>query len=223
MSSISKNYKNIINEIKKYEKDFCKTSENVKLIAVSKTFPKENIEKIIRLGQRIFGENKVQEAALKWPQLKQQFNNIELHLIGGLQSNKVKLALDTFDVIQTIDREKVVLKIKDYYQKSENCKNHKFFVQVNTGNELQKNGLEITKTKEFVKWCVGDNKLNVVGLMCIPPVEENSSIHFKTLRSLANDCALTDLSMGMSGDFVEAIKNGATHVRIGSGIFGQRA
>ena len=223
MNSISKNYKNIINEIKKYEKDFCNTSENVELIAVSKTFPKEHIEKIIRLGQRIFGENKVQEAAIKWPQLKKQFKNIELHLIGGLQSNKVKLALETFDVIQTIDREKIVLKIKDYYQKGENYKKHKFFVQVNTGNEAQKNGLEITKTKEFVKWCVGENKLNIIGLMCIPPVEENSSIHFKILRSLANECNLNNLSMGMSVDFAEAIKNGATHVRIGSRIFGQRA
>ena len=200
-----------------------KSSKSTKIVAISKNHALKSVLEAINHGVYIFGENRVQEAEEKFLKIKQKNPKIELHLTGPLQSNKVKLALDTFDVIQTIDREKVVLKIKDYYQKSENCKNHKFFVQVNTGNELQKNGLEITKTKEFVKWCVGDNKLNVVGLMCIPPVEENSSIHFKTLRSLANDCALTDLSMGMSGDFVEAIKNGATHVRIGSGIFGQRA
>ena len=222
MNKIISNYKNIINEIKSYEKEFYESVKNIDLVAVSKTFPAEKIELILNLGHRVFGENRVQEAAEKWPILKKNFDNVELHLIGPLQSNKAKTALEIFDVIQTLDREKIVLKIKEFKENDEQKKVHKFFIQVNTGNEQQKAGIEPDKLIDFVSWCKNDVNLEISGLMCIPPINEPSAKHFKILSSLAKKSSLRFLSMGMSNDFKEAIEFGATHVRVGSGIFGKR-
>ena len=222
MNKIISNYRNIINEIKSYEKEFYESAKNIDLVAVSKTFPAEKIELILNLGHRVFGENRVQEAAEKWPILKKKFDNVELHLIGPLQSNKAKLALEIFDVIQTLDREKLVLKVKEFKENDEQKKDHKFFIQVNTGNEKQKAGIEPDKLIDFVSWCKNDVNLEISGLMCIPPINESSAKHFEILHSLAEKSSLKFLSMGMSNDFKEAIKFGATHVRVGSGIFGKR-
>ena len=222
MNKIVSNYKNIINEIKSYEKEFYESEKNINLVAVSKTFSAEKIELILNLGHRVFGENRVQEAVEKWPELKKKFDNVELHLIGPLQSNKAKIALEIFDVIQTLDREKIVLKIKEFKESYENKKSHKFFIQVNTGNEEQKAGIEPDKLTDFVSWCKNDVNLDISGLMCIPPINESSAKHFKILSSLAEKSSLKFLSMGMSMDFKEAIEFGATHVRVGSGIFGKR-
>ena len=222
MNKIVSNYKNIINEIKSYEKEFYESAKKIDLVAVSKTFPAEKIELILNLGHRVFGENRVQEAAEKWPILKKKFDNVQLHLIGPLQSNKVKIALEVFDVIQTLDREKIVLKIKEFKENYEQKKAHKFFIQVNTGNEQQKAGIEPNKLIDFVSWCKNDVNLEIAGLMCIPPINESGTKHFKILSSLAKKSSVKFLSMGMSNDFKEAIEFGATHVRVGSGIFGKR-
>ena len=223
MRKILKNYKTIIGQIKNYEKEFSKTSKNPKLIAVSKTFEAKIIKIVLNLGHRVFGENKVQEALEKWPDLKKEFNGIELHLIGGLQSNKVKQALEIFNVIQTVDREKIASKIKSCLdQNFQECE-HKFFIQVNTGDEAQKNGIKIDETEEFVRWCKEDKHLNIIGLMSIPPINEASSVHFNILKKLSNKCGLDEVSMGMTSDYKEAIQFGSTFLRIGSGIFGKRA
>ena len=147
----------------------------------------------------------MQEASSKWENLKQKYSNLRLHLIGPLQTNKVNLALKTFDTIETIDREKL-----------------EYFVQVNTGNESQKSGIELKKTKSFTDWIINDLELNVTGLMCIPPFDEDPTIHFKLLMQKKLECNLRHLSMGMSNDFEQAIAAGATFVRVGSAIFGKR-
>ncbi len=205
-------------QIERYNKEFSATTRNPKLIAVSKTFSEDKIQLVINQGHHVFGENKVQEATKKWINLKKRNKNIELHLIGPLQSNKVKEALEVFDVIQTIDREKIVKKIKDNL----NAKETKFFVQVNIGNEPQKNGLKISEVDAFVKWCVNDMNLRIDGLMCIPPVDGESSYYFNLLSNLKEKLRLTHASMGMSSDFAKAIRFGATYLRVGSAIFGNR-
>ena len=222
MINITKNYSNIINQIKSFNNKFSKTSKNPQLIAVSKTFPIERITPVIQLGQRVFGENKVQEAHEKWKEIKKNYEDLELHLIGPLQSNKVKIALEIFDVIQTIDREKIVRKIMDQIASNGIKKKFKFLAQVNIGQESQKSGLQITEVKDFVKWCQKDMKINLTGLMCIPPVDEEPSIFFNLLRNLCDENNLKDASMGMSSDFDKAIQFGSTFIRIGSGIFGPR-
>ena len=190
-------------------------------MAVTKTHPKEVIKESFECGIRFFGENKVQEAFSKWLPLKKKYKKVRLHLIGPLQSNKINIALEVFDVIETIDREKLVNKITAKIQN--NGKNaHEFFVQVNTGNEAQKSGLDISDVKNFVGWAKNDMKLNITGLMCIPPVNDNPVEHFKLLRKKKEECNLQHLSMGMSNDFEIAIQNGSTFVRVGSAIFGQR-
>ena len=219
MSVIIKNYKRILIQIERYNKEFLETSKNPKLIAVSKTFSEDKIQLIIDQGQRIFGENKVQEATKKWVVLKKRNKKIELHLIGPLQSNKVKEALEIFDVIQTVDREKIVKKIKDNLDNKE----IKFFVQVNIGGEAQKNGLKITEVEAFVKWCINDMNLRVAGLMCIPPLDRESSYYFNLLSNLKEKLKLEHASMGMSNDFAKAIQFGATYLRVGSAIFGNRS
>lgn len=220
MNNTLSNYKQIIQKI-----DLCKKKksieENINLTVVSKTFSAEAIVPLILEGHKIFGENKVQEASSKWEGLKQTYSNVRLHLIGPLQTNKVNLALKTFDTIETIDREKLAVKIKN---SSENFINKKFeyFVQVNTGKESQKSGIELKKTKSFTDWIINDLKLNVTGLMCIPPFDEDPTIHFKLLMQKKLECNLRHLSMGMSNDFEQAIRAGATFVRVGSAIFGKR-
>ena len=223
MSDVVKNYRGIISQINKLHKEYSQTSKNPKLIAVSKTFPEETIKKVIEEGHKIFGENKVQEAFSKWKSLKNKYNNLELHLIGPLQSNKVKIALEIFDVIQTIDREKIVLKIKDLLNSEYNARTYKFFVQVNIGNEEQKSGVKISDLSDFIEWTVKDQKLKVDGLMCIPPYDEDPSLYFNLLRQLCDNHNLQHASMGMTNDFEKAVKFGATYLRVGSGIFGKRS
>ncbi|MAI83511.1 MAG: YggS family pyridoxal phosphate-dependent enzyme [Rickettsiales bacterium] len=223
MSFIVDNHSKILEEIIEFKK---KKNINLKtkIIAVSKTFKADAILPLLRAGHKEFGENKVQEAHLKWAKLKQDFNNINLHLIGPLQSNKVKQALDIFDCIQTLDREKIVLKIKNYINMRGNelKTNHQFMVQVNVDNESQKSGLNINDVTEFVKWCKFDIKINIVGLMCIPDFNKDPSGAFKTLSKLADNCSLKEKSMGMSKDYLSAIEFGSSYIRLGTKIFGER-
>ena len=223
MSFVIKNYRNIISQIRDFHKEFSLSSKDPKLIAVSKTFSEEVIKEVIEEGHKIFGENKVQEALKKWKPLKTKYKNIELHLIGPLQSNKTRDALEIFDVIQTIDMEKIVNKIKELIDSDFNQRIYKFFVQVNIGDEKQKNGIQIKDLKNFLEWTKNDKKLKVEGLMCIPPFEEDPSLYFNLLRNLCDQNNLKHASMGMTNDFEKAIKFGATYLRVGSGIFGERA
>lgn len=193
---------------------------DIELIAVSKTFDADAVRPVLAAGQRVFGENRVQEAERKWPELKREFADVELHLIGPLQSNKAKDAVALFDVIHTVDREKIARAIAE--EISRQGRALKLFVQVNTGEESQKAGVPPREAKAFVDFCRSDLKLPIVGLMCIPPVDEEPAVHFAFLAKLAKEAGLKSLSMGMSSDFETAIAFGATHVRVGSAIFGGR-
>lgn len=190
------------------------------LVAVSKTFDAEHIRPVIEAGQRVFGENRVQEAQGKWPALKAEFPDIELHLIGPLQSNKAKEAVALFDVIETIDREKIAAELAREIEKQGRAP--KLYVQVNTGSEAQKAGIEPREAIAFVKRCREVHGLTVEGLMCIPPADENPGPHFALLDKLAREAGVAKLSMGMSGDYELAVAFGATSVRVGSAIFGSR-
>ncbi len=194
--------------------------ETVSLVAVSKTFAAEDIRPALLAGQRAFGENRVQEAKSKWPDLKAEYSGVELHLIGPLQSNKAGEAVELFDVIETVDREKIARAIAAEMEKQQ--KTLKLYVQVNTGLEPQKAGIAPDETPAFVDFCRRDLNLKIEGLMCIPPADENPGPHFALLAKLAQACDLEKLSMGMSGDFETAIEFGATSVRVGSAIFGER-
>ena len=194
--------------------------ENIDLVCVSKTIEPERIIVALGAGQRVFGENRVQEAANKWPDLKKQFSQIELHLIGPLQTNKVALAVKTFDVIQTVDREKLARALANEMEKTN--KHLPIYIQVNTGLEEQKAGIDPKEADKFISLCRDELKLNVVGLMCVPPVGDEPALHFALLAKIAKRNNVKNLSMGMSGDFETAIQFGATHVRIGSAIFGAR-
>jgi len=196
-------------------------SDPVRLVAVSKTHGPEAIEPLIKAGHTIFGENRVQEAHAKWPELRARYPEIELHLIGPLQRNKVSLALKVFDVIQTIDRLSLAKTVANHINK-EKLKT-KCFIQVNTGEEPQKSGVAPKDADAFISQCILDLGLPVVGLMCIPPSNEEASLHFALLRQIADRNNLKELSMGMSADYSIAINFGATYVRIGSGIFGPRS
>ncbi len=190
-----------------------------KIIAVSKTFGMDKILPLIEYGHLDFGENKVQEAIEKWSEIKLSNNNIKLHLIGGLQTNKVKLAVKLFDYIHSVDNQKLAKKISDEQQKQN--KKVKVFIQVNIGNEEQKFGVNKSFVSELYSYCKTLN-LEVVGLMCIPPLNEPSEIFFREMSELNKKLNFEELSMGMSSDYLDAIKNSATYVRIGSNIFGQR-
>ena len=190
-----------------------------KIIAVSKTFGMDKILPLIEYGHVDFGENKVQEAIEKWSELKLNNNNIKLHLIGGLQTNKVKLAVKLFDYIHSVDSEKLAKKISVEQQKQK--KKVRIFIQVNIGNESQKFGVDKLLVPELCYYCKTLD-LEVVGLMCIPPLNEPSEIYFKEMRELNKKLNFEELSMGMSSDYLNAIKNSATYVRIGSNIFGKR-
>lgn len=192
----------------------------VSLVAVSKTFDAEAIRPVVAAGQRIFGENRVQEAQAKWPVLKAEFPDIELHLIGPLQSNKAKEAVALFDVIETVDREKIAAELAKEIRRQ--GKAPKLYVQVNTGSEPQKAGVDPREAVAFVKRCRDVHGLAVDGLMCIPPADENPGPHFALLEKLAREAGLEQLSMGMSGDYELAVAFGATSVRVGSAIFGTR-
>ncbi|WP_282095196.1 YggS family pyridoxal phosphate-dependent enzyme [Epibacterium ulvae] len=192
---------------------------SVQLVAVSKVQPNERVESVLQAGQRCFGENRVQEAAGKWPDFKEVFSDVDLHLIGPLQSNKARQAMELFDTIQSVDRPKLAKTIARLAQELGRCPD--LFLQVNTGKEVQKAGILPEDTDAFVAEC-RDLDLPVKGLMCIPPMEEEASLHFALLAKLAKRNDLTGLSMGMSSDFEKAIALGATHVRVGSAIFGER-
>ena len=206
-----------------YIEDLIKSKVNhhklPKIIAVSKTFPIENILPLIEHGHIHYGENKVQEALDKWTEVKIKNTAIKLHLIGRLQTNKVKSALTIFDYIHSLDSEKLALKISKEQSKKE--KKPKLFIQVNIGNEDQKSGIDRNKLIDFYKFCL-DLNLDIIGTMCIPPNNENTEPYFSKMKSINDELNFQDLSMGMSGDYLEAINNNATFVRIGSKIFGKR-
>ncbi|MCA1368822.1 YggS family pyridoxal phosphate-dependent enzyme [Bradyrhizobium sp. BRP14] len=210
----------VLSRIRESEKAANRPEHVVDLVAVSKTFAAEAIRPVIAAGQRVFGENRVQEAQAKWPELRNETPDLELHLIGPLQSNKAADAVALFDVIETIDREKIARAVSAEMKRQ--GRNLRLYVQVNTGLEPQKAGVAPEETVAFVRFCRGELGLNIEGLMCIPPLEENPGPHFALLAKLAAQCDLTKLSMGMSGDFETAIAFGATSVRVGSAIFGAR-
>jgi len=194
---------------------------SVTLVAVSKTVPAEGIRPVIAAGQRVFGENRVQEAAAKWPALRGETPGLELHLLGPLQSNKAREAVELFDVIETVDRPKIAAALADAIRAT--GRTPRLYVQVNTGAEPQKAGVPPGEADAFVKECREVHGLTIAGLMCIPPVEDQASPHFALLAKIAARNGIKVLSMGMSRDFPLAIQLGATHVRVGTAIFGARA
>lgn len=205
--------------IEKACKEADRDPSGVTLVAISKVQPLERVEAVLAEGQRVFGENRVQEAAGKWPDFKARFEGVDLHLVGPLQSNKARQAMELFDVIHSVDRPKLAQAIARLAQELGNCPD--LFIQVNTGEEDQKAGILPADADDFIAECRALD-LPVKGLMCIPPVEETPSLHFALLGKIAARNGLEGLSMGMSGDFEEAIALGATHVRVGSAIFGER-
>jgi pyridoxal phosphate enzyme (YggS family) len=194
--------------------------EEITLIAVSKTFAGDEIKPVVRSGLRDFGENRVQEAGKKWPELKTAFPQVKLHLIGPLQSNKTGEALSLFDAIHTLDRPKLARILADELARRERAV--ELFIQVNTGEEPQKSGVSPREADSFIALCREELRLPIRGLMCLPPVEEEPALHFALLAKIANRNGLRGLSMGMSGDLEEAIAFGATHIRVGTAIFGER-
>ena len=194
--------------------------ELAKIIAVSKTFPIENVLPLIEYGHLHYGENKVQEALEKWSDIKLKNNTIKLHLIGRLQTNKVKFALRIFDYIHSLDSEKLAIKISEEQKKQE--KNTKIFIQVNIGNEDQKSGINKDNLIDFYKFCKNLN-LDIIGTMCIPPNDDNTEKYFSEMNDLNKEFNFKELSMGMSGDYLEAIRYNATYIRVGSKIFGNRS
>ena len=192
---------------------------NIKIIAVSKTFEISHINPLIDYGHTDFGENKVQEAIEKWTDIKTKNNKLSLHLVGKLQSNKTKLALKIFDYIHSLDSEKLANKISEEQKKID--KKPKLFIQVNIGNEVQKSGIDPNKLKSFYKHCL-DKDLDVIGTMCLPPISEDPEKYFMRMNYLNKDLGLNELSMGMSADYISAIENNATYIRVGSKIFGER-
>ena len=219
MHSSVQNLINIQEKIKQRLVDL-KSNKIPKIIAVSKTFGMDKISPLIEHGHIDFGENKVQEAIEKWTDVKLINSDIKLHLIGGLQTNKVKLAVKLFDYIHSVDSEKLAKKISDE-QKKQN-KKIKVFIQVNIGDEEQKSGINKSSLTQLYSYCKTID-LSVVGLMCIPPLEKSPDIFFKEMSMLNKNLDLDELSMGMSSDYLEAIKNSATYLRIGSNIFGKRS
>jgi PLP dependent protein len=201
-------------------RDADRRPQDITLVCVSKTFAAPDVEPVLRAGQRVFGENRVREALEKWPPLRQSHPDLELHLIGPLQSNKAHAAVRLFDVIETVDREKIAKTLADEIQKA--GRHPRLYVQVNTGAEPQKAGISPAGADSFIAHCRKTYGLAITGLMCIPPVDEQASPHFALLNQIAARNGISVLSMGMSADFELAIQLGATHVRIGSAIFGDR-
>ena len=210
---------NTINNLVSIKKEIQLKNDNIKIIAVSKTFPIENILPLIEFGHIDYGENKVKEALDKWTNIKNENKSIKLHLIGKLQTNKVKLALGIFDYIHSLDSEKLAIKISEEQIKQE--KKPKIFIQVNIGDEDQKSGLSKEKLSEFYKFCTNLN-LDIIGTMCIPPVDQNPKKYFTEMNKINQESNFKELSMGMSSDYLEAIQYNATFIRVGSKIFGSR-
>lgn len=211
---IIKNFTNILNEIKK------SSHPKSQVIAVSKTFDINYIRPLIEYGHFHFGENRVQEALSKWSDEIKKNSNLKIHLIGKLQSNKIREALKVFSYIHSLDSKKLATLLDNEQQK--NSINIKYFIQVNIGNEKQKSGVAIDDLEDFINFCKSKTKLNVIGLMCIPPANSSSDFFFKKMQELTKKNNFYELSMGMSNDYKSAIENGATFIRVGSGIFGTR-
>ncbi len=220
MNGAAANLQKILGRMRDAEERSGRESGDATLVVVSKTFETDAIIPVLETGHRVFGENRVQEAAGKWPALRERYPGIELHLIGPLQSNKAGEAVALFDVIETVDREKIAAALGAEMDRQ--GRRPKLLVQVNTGREPQKAGVMPTDAVQFVSNCRERYGLEISGLMCIPPVDEDPAPHFRLLGDLARQCAVPLLSMGMSGDFETAIEQGATHVRVGSAIFGTR-
>lgn len=212
--SIVENYKSIINKINHL-------SNKVTLICVTKTFSLDVIKPLVDNGHIHFGENKVQEAKNKWLELLKIKPKINLHMLGKVQSNKIDEIVKIFSFVHSLDNEKNSIKFNESEKKFNKKLN--YFIQVNIGNELQKSGIQLSLVKDFVKFCKKDLNLNILGLMCIPPFNQNPEIFFSKLYKLNKECDLNNLSMGMSSDYELAIKNGANYVRVGSYIFGSRS
>lgn len=213
-----KNLLNIKSKVKQKVKD--KNLDQIpQIIAVSKTFKLNHINPLIEYGHIHFGENKVQEAMDKWFEIKKQNQKIKLHLVGKLQTNKVKFALEIFDYIHSLDNEKLAKKISSL--QVEKNKNLKLFIQVNIGNEEQKSGISERSIPDFYNYCI-DLKLNIIGIMCIPPINQDARLYFEKMKNLKRKLNIKDLSMGMSSDYLEAIEYEASYIRIGSNIFGKR-
>ena len=221
LENIKKNIEFLLLNIKKiHDNSFFAKNKVPKLVAVSKKQEDHKIDQAILYGQKVFGENRLQEAVKRWQTRLEVNKDLELRLIGPLQTNKVKQSLNLFDVIETVDRDKIAIEISKNFNK--NVKTKSFYIQVNTGNEPQKSGIDPLDADMFINYCIKDLNLPIVGLMCIPPVNEEPSMHFFLLQKIANRNNLPELSMGMSSDYKDAIKFGATSVRIGSLLFGER-
>jgi pyridoxal phosphate enzyme (YggS family) len=218
--SLLERWRHLLQEIEE-EIDYSKRQpSSVKLLAVSKTYPAEAIKPLLQAGQRYFGENRVQEACSKWPDFRHHYPDLELHLIGPLQTNKISQALSLFDVIQTLDRPKLVEEISKVYNSS--CQTKEFYIQINIGQEPQKSGV-LLESFETLYHLTQEKNLPVTGVMCIPPVRENPSPYFEHLAKIAHQYALKNVSMGMSHDFKTAIRLGSTCVRLGTALFGERS
>ena len=216
MSTIIERFEKIKSKITSLE-----SSKPINIIAVSKTFSLDYIKPLINHGHLHFGENKVQEAKVKWLETKKGNRNLKLHMVGKLQSNKAKDAVKLFDYIHSVDNPKLADALAKH-QKSLN-KNLNYFIQVNVGNEIQKSGIAVEELDAFYNYCVSEINLNILGLMVIPPIDQNADNYFKTTNTLNKSLALENLSMGMSADYISAIKHGSNFVRIGSSIFGSRS
>tara|TARA_Y100001970_G_scaffold268208_1_gene359163 strand:- start:12744 stop:13403 length:660 start_codon:yes stop_codon:yes gene_type:complete len=214
----------VLDRTKKIQEDILKNApaslQKTNIIAVSKTFDINFIKPLIETGHIHFGENKVQEAEKKWKYVKEKNKNIKLHMVGKLQTNKVKKAIKLFDYIHSLDSKKLAETLKKC--ENENNKSLSYFIQVNFGNEDQKSGVEVNQLESFFKYCKNEINLNVIGLMCLPPLNSNVEKYFYKMRELNSNLGLKELSMGMSSDYLSAIKFGSTFVRIGSAIFGER-
>ena len=215
------NYKNFLSKLEVSLRSANRNSQDVELIAVSKKKSATDIQKVIDEGHQSFGENQIQEIEDKWPKLKNLNSNITLHFIGAIQSRKVEQIHKHCEVIHSIDRKKIVKKFAEL-EVSGDIK-RKYFIQINTGNESQKSGVLFNEADEFILDCKSNYNLNIVGLMCLPPIDEDPRTHFSKLADLAKKFNLNSLSMGMSGDYQVALECGATHIRIGTHIFGERS
>ena len=213
-------YENFLAQFNKAVLEAGRDIEEIDLIAVSKKKPPEDIKKVFNQGHLSFGENQIQEIESKWPDFKKVNSNIQLHFIGNIQSRKVRSIHENCDVIHSVDRMKIV----KIFAEIENLKNvrRKYFIQINTGNEPQKSGVMLSESNKFITECLENYNLNILGLMCIPPINEDSRKHFLLLAELAKNFNLSSLSMGMSNDFETALECGATHIRVGTKIFGER-
>jgi len=198
-----------------------KNNHSPKVIAVSKTFSTKDVIPLVEYGHEHFGENKIQEALEKWPKIKENFPNIKLHMLGKIQSNKVKFLLPLFDYLHSLDSLKIAEKIS--LEEKKKNKKLKIFIQINIGNETQKSGINIEDLEQFYLTCVNEFNLNIVGLMCLPPSSSDPTKYFKLLKEISFKINLKELSMGMSNDYLEAAQCGATYLRIGSKIFGERS